>query len=171
MKFIRIPALVAGTMLASFTPAVAQVAQEITGQMNVSASVGLACTLSATPLEFGALTTSVSATATTTITLACSGPGAIATVKVGGGANESADTPFRQLRSGENDFIPWTMTLTGAPGEAIIAVNGAVTLVLSTAQSNSFSVTLAAEIVGSDDYPVGMYVDVVTLTTEYAFSG
>lgn len=166
MKFICLPALVAGTMLASFTPAVAQT---ITGQMNVSASVGLACTLSATPLEFGALPTSASATATTTITLACSGPGAIATVKVGGGENQSAATPFRQLRSGENDFIPWTMTLSS--GGATIAVDGAVTLELSTAQSNSFSVTLAAEIVGSDDYPVGMYVDVVTLTTEYVFSG
>lgn len=166
MKFIRLPALVAGTMLANFTPAVAET---ITGQMNVSASVGLACTLSATPLEFGALPTSASATATTTITLACSGPGAIATVKVGGGENQIAATPFRQLRSGAGDLIPWTMMLT--PGTAILAVDGAVTLVPSISQSNSFSVTLAAEIVGSDDYPVGMYVDVVTLTTEYVFSG
>lgn len=57
------------------------------------------------------------------------------------------------------------------PGTAILAVDEAVTLVPSISQSNSFSVTLAAEIVGSDDYPVGMYVDVVTLTTEYVFSG
>jgi hypothetical protein len=163
MKILSITVLVAGTMLATFTPVVAET---ITGQMNVSASVGQACTLSATPMAFGALT-DVSATATTTITLTCSGAGTLATVAVGGGQNQSADTPFRQLRSGAGDLIPWTMMLT--PATAIIAADAAVTLVPSISQNNSFSVTLVAEIAASVDYPAGMYVDVVTLTTEYAF--
>lgn len=163
MKILCPHVIVAGIMLASFTPAVAET---ITGQMYVSASVGQSCTLSATPMAFGALT-GVLATATTTITLACSGPGTLATVAVGGGQNQSAGTPFRQLKSGAGHLIPWTMMLT--PATAIIAADAAVTLVPSILQSNSFSVTLVAEIAASEDYPVGMYVDVVTLTTVYAF--
>lgn len=163
MKLICLQTLVAGALLASFTPAVAET---FTGQMNVSASVGQACALSATPILFGALTSDL-ATATTTITLVCSSAGTLTTVLVGGGQNQSAGTPFRQLKSGAGDLIPWTIMLT--PSTAIIAADAAVTLVPSISQSNSFSVTLVAEIQGSVIYPAGMYLDVVTLTTVYAF--
>jgi hypothetical protein len=161
---LRLPALVAGTMLFGFSPAVAG---SITGQMSVSASVGQACTLAATPLAFGALGIEAKV-ATTTITLDCSGPGTLATVLVGGGQNQNAATPFGQLKSGAGDMIPWTMMLT--PATAVIAADGAVTLVPSTVQDNSYSVALVAEIAGSDAYVEGMYVDVVTLTTTYTFA-
>lgn len=162
MKFRCIPALVAGSML------FANVAQavDITGQMNVSAQVGQSCTLGATPLDFGVVSTAT-VTKGAVVTLVCtSALTADPTVLVGGGQNEIA-TPFRQLKSQAGDLIPWNLALLSTP-TTILAPNGAITLNLDSSVSPNFSYSqsLTAEIMAGT-YETGMYLDVVQLTATY----
>lgn len=165
MKFICLPALVAGSMLFA-NSAWAQVTA--TGQMNVSAHVGQSCTLGATPLEFGVVGTDA-VTANAVVTLVCSSElTAAPTVTVGAGQNSLAATPFRQLKSQAGKLIQWNLML--APATAIIAANADIILVLDTNVSPnvSYSLPLTGEIMAGT-YENGMYLDDVQLTVSYAF--
>jgi hypothetical protein len=108
MKFVSLPALVAGSML--FAVPFAHT-QTLTGEMTVSAYVGQSCSLSASPMAFNALTSATDGydTASAVITLNCSSPGTPTTVTIGNGADPGV-APLRQMRSAGN-LIPYTLYL------------------------------------------------------------
>lgn len=157
-----LPALVAGTMIAAATFADAQTA---TGNMGVSAEVTRTCTLSAAPMAFGDVSTTVVTNASSVVTLVCNGVSTVTTILVGMGANPAPPTTQRNLASGLN-VVPYTLHVLEAGG-ADIATQGAVTLV-RVGTTNTYGTTLYGKIQPSTSYPMGSYSDTVILTAVYA---
>lgn len=141
-------------------------AQTVTGNMVVSATVGNSCTMSATPMAFGALAPSPVGfdTASAVITLACTGAGALTTVGIGPG-NRASDLTGRHLSANSN-VIPYLLSLT--TNTTVLADDGLVTLV-ETSTPNAYEVTINGRIERSPSYANGMYMDAVVLTTTYNF--
>jgi len=162
MKTLCVPALVAGSMI--FAGSVVH-AQTVTGDMIVSAYVGQACSLSANPLAFGAVAQVEDYVITTKVTLECSSPGALTTFLVGKGRNSEAAN-VRNMASGSNR-IPYTLHLVGT--ETPLAHDGAVSLVQEGTEGYIYSVEIEGRLtlVDAED---GVYLDLVTLTTQYDFN-
>jgi spore coat protein U-like protein len=141
-------------------------ADTATGTLDVRATVSGACTVTATPMLFGALPVVVAVTgavteATSTVTVNCTlKPKNAPSVAVGAGSNE--DSGARRLVNGASSVV-YTLSSSTAPGDQV-ALNGAVTTaVLSGAQS----VTLYGNIAAGQAVAQGAYTDDVTLTVTY----
>lgn len=165
MTYLNAPALVAGVML--FSIPMAQ-AQSVEGTMRVSAYVGQSCTLSATPMAFGALTAGVDGfdAASAVITLDCSNPGTPTTVTIGNGADpEPANV--RQMRSAGN-LIGYTLYLENSA--TALTHDNVVTLSMVGTDASLFEARIDGQVPYATTYPDGVYVDTVTLTTTYTFT-
>lgn len=161
MKFICFPALVAGSMF--FFVNLAQAQTDATGSLGVSAEVTHTCTLSATPLAFGELSTTGTSTADSVITLVCNGPPSVTNVSVGMGENADSGTQ-RNMISG-TDEVPYTLHVVAGDVTDILE-GGVITLVVQT-DPTTYSASIYGEIEASTDYPMGSYSDTVVLTAAY----
>jgi len=161
MKSVCFPALVVGAMLFGN---LAQ-AQAVSGTMGVSASVGQSCSLSASPMAFGALTAGDTDIETTSvITLECSSNGTPTTVTLGNGDNVGT-APVRQMKSGIN-LIPYELYFgtTLATHDQVVAFDQAVGPTTST-----FTVDITAKVTLPAGTPDGVYQDTILLKTTYTF--
>lgn len=156
-----LPALVAGAMLIG---GLAQ-AQTATGTLGVSAVVTRICTLSATPLIFGNLSTLATNDASAVIKLECNGASTVTTVLVSMGANALPPTTQRNMIF-ETNIMPYSLHLVQGDNTDI-ATSGAVPLA-KQADSNIYKATIFGEIAPNEDYVMGAYSDTVVLTAVYA---
>lgn len=165
MKSFCLPALVAGSML--FAVPLSH-AQTVTGNMTVSAYVGQSCSLSATPMAFNALTTGSDGydTANAVIELNCSSPGTPTTVTIGNG-NDAGTDPIRQMRS-EGNLIQYTLYLEASSTPLTHA--NVVTMTKVGDDASLYRARIDGRVDRAENYPNGVYVDTITLTTTYTFT-
>jgi len=159
MKSKIILAFAAGSLIIFNATASHSQAADATTQMQVGATVSTTCTISASILDFGELSTETDTTASSTITASCSRDAAIPSFTVGSGGNPGGSL-VRQMKSDTN-LIPYKLTIT-AGGSTSIANNGVIELVSEEA-------TIYGQVAPNDTYIDGNYTDSVLLTANYTF--
>ena len=159
MKSKIILAFAAGSLIIFNATASHSQAADATTQMQVGATVSTTCTISASILDFGELSTETDTTASSTITASCSRDAAIPSFTVGSGGNPGGSL-VRQMKSDTN-LIPYKLTIT-AGGSTSIANNGVIELVSDEA-------TIYGQVAPNDTYIDGNYTDSVLLTANYTF--
>lgn len=159
MKSKIILAFAAGSLIFFNATASHSQAADATTQMQVGATVSTTCTISASILDFGELSTETDTTASSTITASCTRDAAIPSFTVGSGENPGGDS-VRQMKSDTN-LIPYKLTIT-AGGSTSIANNGVIELVSEEA-------TIYGQVAPNDTYIDGNYTDSVLLTANYTF--
>ena len=159
MKSKIILAFAAGSLIFFNATASHSQAADATTQMQVGATVSTTCTISASILDFGELSTETDTTASSTITASCTRDAAIPSFTVGSGENPGGDS-VRQMKSNTN-LIPYKLTIT-AGGSTSIANNGVIELVSEEA-------TIYGQVAPNDTYIDGNYTDSVLLTANYTF--
>jgi spore coat protein U-like protein len=137
--------------------------------LNVSASVANNCTISTSPLAFGAydpVVTNASANldATGTVTVACT-KGATATIGLGLGSNASGAT--RRMTDGSSNFLSYEV-YQDSSRSTIWGNSGVGLLSPSAAPSKSTrDFTVYGRIPSNQDVPPGSYGDTVTATVNF----
>ena len=159
MKSKIILAFAAGSLIFFNATASHSQAADATTQMEVGATVSTTCTINASILDFGELSTETDTTASSTITASCSRDAAIPSFTVGSGGNPGGSL-VRQMKSDTN-LIPYKLTIT-AGGSTSIANNGVIELVSEEA-------TIYGQVAPNDTYIDGNYTDSVLLTANYTF--
>lgn len=159
MKSKIILAFAAGSLIIFNATASHSQAADATTQMQVGATVSTTCTINASILDFGELSTETDTTASSTITASCSRDAAIPSFTVGSGGNPGGSL-VRQMKSDTN-LIPYKLTIT-AGGSTSIANNGVIELVSEEA-------TIYGQVAPNDTYIDGNYTDSVLLTANYTF--
>lgn len=159
MKSKIILAFAAGSLIIFNATASHSQAADATTQMEVGATVSTTCTINASILDFGELSTETDTTASSTITASCSRDAAIPSFTVGSGGNPGGSL-VRQMKSDTN-LIPYKLTIT-AGGSTSIANNGVIELVSEEA-------TIYGQVAPNDTYIDGNYTDSVLLTANYTF--
>jgi len=159
MKSKIILAFAAGSLIFFNATASHSQAADATTQMEVGATVSTTCTINASILDFGELSTETDTTASSTITASCTRDAAIPSFTVGSGENPGGDS-VRQMKSDTN-LIPYKLTIT-AGGSTSIANNGVIELVSEEA-------TIYGQVAPNDTYIDGNYTDSVLLTANYTF--
>lgn len=159
MKSKIILAFAAGSLIIFNATASHSQAADATTQMQVGATVSTTCTINASILDFGELSTETDTTASSTITASCTRDAAIPSFTVGSGGNPGGSL-VRQMKSDTN-LIPYKLTIT-AGGSTSIANNGVIELVSEEA-------TIYGQVAPNDTYIDGNYTDSVLLTANYTF--
>ncbi|HKB79434.1 MAG TPA: spore coat U domain-containing protein [Thermoanaerobaculia bacterium] len=144
-------------------------AASATANLNVSASVSAVCTITTSPVAFGAYDP-VSANASTDLTaqgavnVACT-KGTAATIDLGTGGSFSGGT--RRMASG-TDFLNYSLfqdaALTQVWGSGIA---GGATANYNAASKSVTAVTVYGMVPQAQDVTVGSYADVVLATINY----
>ena len=141
-----------------------------TSNISLSASVPAVCTISTSPVAFGAYDTDSGTTSATGIQLNCTN-GATATITLGQGANADSGSsdaaPLRRLSNGSGSYLSYQLYQDG--GRSIIWGNTAGTGVSYTGLGYSDSATIAyyAKIPAGQNATVGNYTDTVVATVTY----
>ena len=137
--------------------------------LSVSASVANNCTISTSPLAFGAYdpvvaNASTNLDATGTVTVACT-KGATATIGLGIGSNAAGNT--RRMTDGSSNFLAYEMYQDSSRA-TIWGNSGAELLSPSAAPSKSMrDFTVYGRIPSNQDVPAGSYGDTVTATVNF----
>jgi spore coat protein U-like protein len=144
-------------------------ASTATANLNVSASVAAVCTISTSPVAFGAYDPVVANAATNlngtgTVTVACT-KGAAATIDLGNGGNLSGGS--RRMSSG-SDFLNYALykdaarTLVWGTGMA-----GGTTVAYNAVSKAATAITVYGTVPQNQDVTAGSYNDVVLATINY----
>jgi spore coat protein U domain-containing protein, fimbrial subunit CupE1/2/3/6 len=137
--------------------------------LSVSASVANNCTISTSPLAFGAYdpvvaNASSNLDATGMVTVACT-KGATATIGLGLGSNASGNT--RRMTDGSTNFLTYEV-YQDSSRSAVWGNSGAELLSPSAAPSKSTrDFTVYGRIPSNQDVPAGSYADTVTATVNF----
>ena len=140
-----------------------------TANLSVTASVSANCTISTSPVAFGAYDP-VSANAaanlngTGTVTVACT-KGTAATIDLGNGANLSGGS--RRMASA-SDFLKYALYKDAARTQVWgTGMAGGTTYAYTAASKNSVAVTVYGTVPQNQDVTVGAYADTVVATINY----
>lgn len=153
-------------MAATATP---MFAAQQTANLSVTASVAANCTITTSPVAFGAYdpvvaNAAANLTASGSVNVACT-KGTPATIDLGNGGNFSAGS--RRMGSG-SDFLNYSLfkdaALTQAWGTGIA---GGSTAAYNAATKNSTAVTVFGMVPAAQDVTVGAYADTVVATINY----
>ena len=148
----------------AFSPAVAGTS---TGVMPVSATVLNNCTVAATPMAFGSLSSvgAVNIDTAATVNLVCT-PNATYTVALDHGANASGSV--RRMKNPiSGEFLPYSITTDAARTQAWGNTSG-VDTVGGTATTGLVSITAYGRVpVGAQPVSAGAYADTVTVTVNF----
>lgn len=156
------------TIAAAFVVASVNVyATDATSDLAVGASVANACSITTTPIDFGAydpvLKNQIDATGAVNVTCTL---GATTSVKLGQGANPGAGStdavPVRQMMSGAN-ILPYHLS-TGAD-QTVVWEN--TTGVSHTGTGNLTTLTVYGRIAANENVPAGTYADTVVATVTF----
>jgi spore coat protein U-like protein len=137
--------------------------------LSVSASVANNCTISTSPLAFGAYdpvvaNASTNLDATGMVTVACT-KGATATIGLGLGSNASGNT--RRMTDGSSNFLSYEV-YQDSSRSTIWGNSGAELLSPSAAPSKAMrDFTVYGRIPSNQDVPAGSYGDTVTATVNF----
>ena len=137
--------------------------------LNVTASVSAQCTITTTPVAFGAydpIVTNAAAdlTASGSVNVACT-KGTAATIDLGNGGNFLGGT--RRMGSG-SDFLNYGLFKDAALSQAWgTGVAGGTTAAYNAPNKNVNSVTVFGMVPQAQDITVGNYADVVVATINY----
>ena len=137
--------------------------------LSVNASVANNCTISTSPLAFGAYdpvvaNASTNLDATGTVTVACT-KGATATIGLGLGSNASGST--RRMTDGSSNFLTYEV-YQDSSRSALWGNSGAELLSPSAAPSKSTrDFTVYGRVPSNQDVPAGSYTDTVTATVNF----
>ena len=149
--------------------AVPTFAATATANLNVSASVAAVCTISTSPVAFGAYDPVVANAAanlngTGTVTVACT-KGAAATIDLGNGNNLSGGS--RRMSSG-SDFLNYSLFKDAARTQVWgTGLAGGTTQAYNAASKAATAVTVYGMVPQNQDVTVGAYSDVVLATINY----
>ena len=140
-----------------------------TANLNVSASVSAVCTITTSPVAFGAYDP-VSANAATdlnangTVTVACT-KGAAATIDLGNGGNFLGGS--RRMSSG-TDFLNYALYKDAARTQVWgTGLAGGTTAAYNAASKAPTAITVYGTVPQAQDVTVGAYSDVVVATINY----
>jgi spore coat protein U-like protein len=137
--------------------------------LTVTATVAANCTVSTSPLAFGAYDplvahASASLDATGTISVACT-KGAASTIGLSLGSNTSGGT--RRMTDGSNSYLTYEMYQDSAR-TTVWGNAGAALLTPAAAPSKTpRSFTVYGRMPGNQDVPAGNYTDTVTATVNF----
>lgn len=140
-----------------------------TANLNISASVSAVCSISTSPVAFGAYdpvsaNASTDLTASGTVTVACT-KGASATIDLGNGGNLSAGS--RRMSSG-SDFLNYSLYKDAARTQVWgSGLAGGTTLTYNSASKAATGITVYGTVPQAQDVTVGSYSDVVLATINY----
>ncbi len=142
-----------------------------TSNLAVSALVNTACTISATPLNFGSYSSSAPSdvTGSTVVSATCSGsPTNPVTVTVGGGGGYGAGTyGFRSMQDGASDHLCYGLyTTSGYTPNSDITNGGSANSISLSGGTGSMTI-YGAVTKGQTTAPGGSYTDTVLLTATY----
>lgn len=144
-------------------------AAQQSANLNITASVAANCTITTSPVAFGAYDP-VSANAATNLTasgsvnVACT-KGTPATIDLGNGGSFSGGT--RRMASG-TDFLNYSLFKDAALSQAWgSGIAGGTTAAYNAATKNVTSVTVFGMVPAAQDVTVGAYADVVVATINY----
>lgn len=152
---------------ASFVAVSAASAATDTGVMNVSATVQITCDVSASNLAFGNITGDGLHTATSTITVDCTGTTATTpTVTVGEGDHFS--TTRRMATAGATAYIPYKLTSGTTCTGTITDLSATDTVSLTVTTAPDWSGSVCGQIAAGGDYSTGSYTDTLTVTVDYS---
>jgi len=149
--------------------AVPTFAATATANLNISASVAAVCTISTSPVAFGAYDPVVANAATDlngtgTVTVACT-KGAAATIDLGNGGNLSGGS--RRMSSG-SDFLNYALYKDAARTQVWgTGLAGGTTSAYNAASKAATAVTVYGTVPQNQDVTVGAYSDVVLATINY----
>jgi spore coat protein U-like protein len=131
-----------------------------TTTMAVSADVTAACTITATPMAFGAYSQTANVDTTSEVTVQCTGTSGALGFTVGDGNNFLVS---RRMTVGAS-FLDYTVSVT--VGAAAVASPTAVPITISPA-TGAGTATLFGRIIPQGNKIAGTYTDTVTLTLTY----
>ncbi|HEY8134213.1 MAG TPA: spore coat U domain-containing protein [Thermoanaerobaculia bacterium] len=140
-----------------------------TANLNVSASVSAVCTITTSPVAFGAYDPVVANAATNlngtgTVTVACT-KGAAATIDLGNGNNLSGGS--RRMSSG-SDFLNYSLYKDAARTQVWgTGLAGGTTYAYNAATKAATALTVYGTVPQNQDVTVGAYSDVVLATINY----
>jgi len=158
--------LIALTALAVSVPAFAGSAS---APLNISASVAANCTITTSPVAFGAYDPVVANAATDllatgSVNVACT-KGTAATIDLGNGGNFSGGS--RRMGSG-SDFLNYALYKDAARTQVWgSGLAGGTTMAYNAATKASTAVTVYGTVPQAQDVTVGAYADVVLATINY----
>ncbi len=158
--------LIALTALAVSVPAFAGSA---TANLNVTSSVAANCTITTSPVAFGAYdpvvaNASTDLTASGSVNVACT-KGTVATIDLGNGGNLSGGS--RRMGSG-TDFMNYALYQDAARTQVWgSGLAGGSTASYTAATKNSTAVTVYGTVPQAQDVTVGAYSDTVVATINY----
>jgi spore coat protein U-like protein len=160
----RVVVFTAGIIAIILLAPVTSSAQTVSATLDVSATVTKACTVSATPLSFGAYdsSTALAVAANATLVVTCT-RGTVATISMSDGANSIVPQIRRMAAGGE--FLAYDLfqdaaltTRWGASGQA---------MVWTAPNSSNNGLTVYGQISAGQDVPAGAYTDQVQVTINY----
>ncbi|MBN3945447.1 MAG: spore coat protein U domain-containing protein [Nostoc sp. NMS7] len=139
--------------------------------LDVSAEIVANCTIATAPLDFSAYDPIVANKTTAynvnaSVTTNCT-TGAVATITLGQGTNDTAgtpDAPQRQLKSGAN-LLPYYLYQDA--GRATVWGNTALTGVLPITDGTNQISTVYGQVPANQNVPVGTYTDTVVATVTF----
>lgn len=144
-----------------------------TSNLSATASVAANCTISTSPVAFGAYDPIVTNSATAldgtgTVTVTCTS-GSTGTVTLGQGANVdtgSSDTaPLRRMLANTSDHLSYN--LYSDSGRTTVWGNTGVTGVARTGTGTSDAVTVYGSVTAGQNVPAGNYSDTVVATVTF----
>lgn len=144
-----------------------------TANLSVTASVTANCTITTSPVAFGAYdpvvtNASTALNGTGTVSVTCTN-GASTTVTLGQGSN--ADTgstdavPARRLSDGATDFLSYT--LYSDTGRSVVWGNTSLTGLADTGNGLSQALTVYGAVAAGQNVPAGSYSDTVIATISF----
>ena|SRR5947209_2502552 len=137
--------------------------------LNISASVAANCTITTSPVAFGAYDPVVAnaatdLTATGSVNVACT-KGTAATIDLGNGGSFAAGS--RRMSSG-SDFLNYALYKDAARTQVWgSGLAGGTTMAYAAATKNSTAVSVYGTVPQAQDVTVGAYADVVLATINY----
>jgi len=140
-----------------------------TGSLSVTATVSGTCTLTTTPVAFGAYdpASGTDDTATGAVTVTCTS-GTDYTVSLDAGANETTpdDITTRRMKANASDYLPYQLYQDAAHNTAWGDTGGAI-LGSRTGDGSPQAIDVYGVIVKNQYVAAGSYVDTVVVTVTY----
>jgi spore coat protein U-like protein len=157
------------SLIAMATIAAPLFAAQQSANLNVTASVAANCTITTTPVAFGAydpvnVNSATDLLASGSVNVACT-KGTPATIDLGNGGNFAVGT--RRMGSG-SDFLNYSLFKDAARTQLWgSGIAGGSTAAYNAATKNSTSVSVFGTVPQAQDVTVGNYADVVVATINY----